>query len=101
MPEAKSLASFYEVSEPFDIELKRVATCWILKLKETGKLIQSTMESNIDNVTDFNHFLFTKPFGMIAQTLTDLGLTTDIISLLFKMFQLDNPYMQPFWGLET
>lgn len=82
-------------------ELKSAAVNWILKIKETCKLTQSSMDQIIQGVTDFNSFILSKLYGVVKNALEDHSINIDDLAQLAKAFNMDSPFFRPFQGVET
>ena len=80
---------------------KRRAATWILKIQETYKLTQSTVDSILGDVTGLFQDLLSNLFEEVKSILTksDVDLTT--IPDVSRLFDSTSFYMHPFQGLET
>ena len=91
-------------SEPTPLdpsELKKAAATWILKVKEGHKLPQSTMNSILNDLTEFNRLLLQDLHSVVIQKIRSAGLDPDTVPGLSEVFDPNSLYGKPFQGLET
>lgn len=82
-------------------ELKSAAAHWILKIKETCKLTQSSMDEIIQGVTDFNSIILSKLYDTVKNALEDQNIDINDIPQVAKAFDIQSPFFRPFRGVET
>ena len=90
-----------EVDQTFEEELKGVAARWILKTKETCKLTQSSMDTIIQGVTDFNSYILSKLHDVVKNALESLDINIHDLPQLAQAFDVNSPFFRPFKGVET
>jgi len=86
-------------SEPTPLdpsELKMAAATWILKVKEGHKLPQSTMNSVLNDFTEFNRLLLQDLHSVVIQKIRSAGLDPDTVSGLSEVFDPNSLYGKPF-----
>lgn len=91
-------------SEPTPLdpsELKKAAATWILKVKEGHKLPQSTINSVLNDFTEFNCLLLQDLHSVVIQKNRSAGLDPDTVYGLSEVFDPNSLYGKPFQGLET
>lgn len=80
---------------------KKQAAIWILKVQETYKLPQSTMELILKDITGFVQDLLVDLFDDVKQVLSNSGIDPAEVEGLSNLFSEDSVYATPFSGLET
>lgn len=80
---------------------KKSAAIWILKVQETLKLTQSTMEQILKDITAFFEESLIELGNEVKAILLEAGIEIAQLPDLAKLFSPDSPYAKPFGGLET
>ncbi len=80
---------------------KKSSAVWILKVQETYKLTQSTMEKLLGDVTGLVQDLLTDLYDEVKFALKQSNVDDIIIAGLSTLFGNDSPFANPFRGLET
>lgn len=80
-------------------EFRSIAACWILKLKESCKLTQSTMDEIVQRVTDLNQYILSRVSMAVKAAITSAGM--EVTQELQSIFDPNGNFGRPFKGLET
>lgn len=88
-------------SEPAFMNLQKSSALMLLKLKEVHKLTQVTLQGIVDDVTDLCQNRLSAIHSAVNLAITNAGLSPSDIEGLKDIFDSDNEFAQPFFGLET
>ena len=88
--------------EPFSHNARKIATAtWILKVQETYKLPQSTMELILKDITGFVQDMLVDLYEDVCTTLSNAGIDCTAVAGLSSLFGSDSAFATPFAGLES
>lgn len=80
---------------------KKAAAIWILKVQESYKITQATMDQILDDVTGFFQELLLDLFDDVKSVLADSNIDHSTITGLCELFGSESFYAKPFTGLES
>ena len=80
---------------------KKHGATWILKIQETHKLPQSTMEQILKDVTGFFEDLLVDLLDDVNDCLVNADVDPNQIPGLVELFSAESAYANPFAGLDT
>ena len=80
---------------------KKAAATWILKVQETYKLPQSTMELILKDITGFIQDMLIDLYEDVGTILADAGINCTTVAGLSFLFSSDSTFATPFAGLES
>lgn len=93
-------AIFHAATRSFDV-VQEAAAKFILKTKETHRLMQTVMNSVIQDTTTFMQVMLGDLHYATTEKLAAAGVDPQIIGSLAPLFQDSGRFGQPFRGLET
>ena len=85
----------------FPFEFKSIIATWILRLKETCRLPQSTMEKIIEGVTDLNQYILLQIYEAIKSILSHAKISIDKLPNLEEIFHPNGKYGMPFKDIQS
>jgi len=93
--------SDFASTQPTPQLVKANTAKWILKVKETQKLMQTCVDDMLAARTELCTVSISELGGAVDTVLQSAGLQMDDIPGLCELFECSSPYCRPFNGLDT